>query len=108
MQASTVKQAIKIGAKVAQTGVEAERLRNHVTEAVTHTVEDTVNSAKRAVKHGQYVVEDLVDEATYSVKRHPLQAVGLTLGVGFVLGTMFGVALSRLKLTTRCCDTEKA
>lgn len=101
MQASTVKQAIKMGAKVAQVGIEAERLKDTMTNAV----EDTVTAAKRAAKQGRYAVEDFVDEATYSIKRHPLTSVGLTLGVGFVLGATFGLALSRLKLTTRCCDT---
>jgi ElaB/YqjD/DUF883 family membrane-anchored ribosome-binding protein len=104
MQASTVKQAVKVGAKVAQVGIEAERLR----DTVTHAVEDTVKSAQRAAKQGRYAVEDLVDEATYTVKRHPLQSVGLTLGIGFAVGTMFGLALSRLNFTTCCGDTKDA
>ena len=103
MQASTVKQAVKLGAKVVQVGSEAERLRDTVTQAV----EDTVKSAKRAAKQGREAVEDLVDEATYSIKRHPRQAVGLTLGVGFALGTLFGLALSRLKWATRRCDATE-
>ena len=102
MQTSAVKQAVKVGAKVAQVGIEAERLK----DTMTHAVEDTVNAAERAAKQGRYAVEDFVDETTYSIKRHPLQAVGLTLGIGFALGTLFGLALSRLKFTTRCCDTR--
>lgn len=103
MQTSAVKQAIKAGAKVAQIGIEAERLKDTVTNAV----EDSVNATKRAVKKGRYAVEDLVDEATYSVKRHPLQSIGITVGIGFALGTMFGLALSRVKLTKgHCCAEE--
>lgn len=102
MQASTVKQALKIGAKVAQAGMEAERLR----ESVTNAVEDTVKSTRRAIKQGQHAVEDLVDEATYAVKRHPLPSVGLTLGIGFALGTMFGLVLSRFKVTQRCSASQ--
>ena len=102
MQASAVKEAVKMGAKVAQVGIEAERLK----ETVTHAVEDTVNAAKRAAKQGRYAVEDLVDEATYSVKRHPLQSVGLTLGIGFAIGTMFGLAFARVKFTNRRCGVE--
>lgn len=102
MQTSTVKQAVKLGAKVVEVGSNAERLR----DTVTQTFEDTVKSAKRATKQGREVIEDLVDDTIYSVKRHPVQAVGVTLGVGFALGTLFGLAMSRLKFTTRCCESE--
>lgn len=103
MQTSAVKQAIKTGAKIAQIGIEAERLKDTVTNAV----EDSVKAAKRATRQGRHAVEDLVDEATYSVKRHPLQSVGLTAGIGFALGAMFGLALSRVKLTKgSCCAQE--
>lgn len=103
MQAATVKQAIKVGAKVAHAGFEAERFK----DKVSHAVEDTVTAAKRAAKQGRYAVEDLVDEATYSVKRHPLQSVGLTFGIAFALGAMCGLALARTKLIgDRCCAKE--
>ena len=103
MQTSAVKQAVKTGAKIAQIGIEAERLKDTVTNAM----EDSVNAAKHAAKQGRYAVEDLVDEATYTVKRHPLQSIGITIGVGFALGTMFGLALSRVKLTNSSCCAEE-
>lgn len=103
MQATAVKQAIKVGAKVARAGFEAERFK----DSVSHAVEDTVSAAKRAAKQGRYAVEDFVDEATYSVKRHPLQSVGLTFGIAFTLGAMCGLALSRTKLISgRCCAED--
>ncbi|HEX4948153.1 MAG TPA: hypothetical protein VFZ34_15885 [Blastocatellia bacterium] len=102
MQTSAVKQAVKIGAQVAHVGLEAERMK----ERMTHAVEDTVKAAKRAAKQGRYAVEDLVDEAAHTVKRHPLQSVGWTLGVGFAIGTLFGLALSRMKFPTRCCESD--
>ncbi len=104
MQTSAVKQAVKTGAKIAQIGIEAERLK----DTVTHAVEDSVKAAQRAAKHGRYAVEDFVDEATYSVKRHPLQSIGITVGIGFALGTMFGLALSRVKLSNSSCCAEES
>ena len=104
MQTSAVKQAVKTGAKIAQIGIEAERLKDTVTNAV----EDGVNAAKRAAKQGRYAVEDLVDEATYTVKRRPLQSIGITIGIGFALGTMFGLALSRVKFSSGSCCAEES
>ena len=104
MQTSAVKQAVKTGAKIAQIGIEAERLK----DTVTHAVEDSVKAAQRAAKQGRYAVEDLVDEATYTVKRRPLQSIGITIGIGFALGAMFGLALSRVKFTKGCGGTEES
>jgi hypothetical protein len=57
-------------------------------------VEDRVHAAKRAItssmKRGVEGLEDLKDEAVHRVKRQPLKAVSLALGVGLVLGWAAG------------------
>ena len=53
------------------------------------------SGSKRAVKHGRRAAEDLVDDAKYLVKQHPLSAVGVLFGIGLGLGDLIGVPLAR-------------
>jgi len=64
------------------------------------SVEDGINAAKRAVKQGRHAAEDLVDDAEYQVKHHPLSAVGVSFGIGLGLGAVIGILLTR----TGTCD----
>ena len=68
---------------------EAQLLRSLATDAV----EDGVHAAKRAiksVKRGVQELGDLKDEAAYRVKRQPLKAIGIAVGVGFLAGMTLG------------------
>ena len=68
---------------------EFERLRSLATEVV----DDGVHVAKRtmkSVKRGVEQLGDIKDEAVHSMRRHPLQAAGIALGVGLVLGIAVG------------------
>lgn len=68
---------------------EARLLKSLAADAV----DDAVHAAKRAmksVKRGVEELGDLRDEAAHRVKRQPLSAVGLALGVGVVLGLVVG------------------
>lgn len=63
---------------------------------VKTSVEDGVKGARRAVKRGRYVAEELMESAIHSMKRHPVQnaaiSFGLGLGVGISLGWMISHA----------------
>ncbi|HZS05379.1 MAG TPA: hypothetical protein VFD58_11135 [Blastocatellia bacterium] len=91
MPTDILKKTIKAGAKVAQVGVEAERMKDTISNAV----EDGVTAAKRAVKRGRYAAEDLIDEAAYRVKKHPLESAGVVFGIGLSLGIMIGWLIAR-------------
>jgi ElaB/YqjD/DUF883 family membrane-anchored ribosome-binding protein len=68
---------------------EARRLRTLAADAV----EDGVHAAKRAMTSARRGVEklgDFKDEAVHRVKRQPLGAVGLSLGIGLVVGLAAG------------------
>lgn len=65
---------------------EARLLKSVAEDAI----EDGVHAAKRAIKSAQRRVGDLKDEATYRVKRRPLQAMGAAFGIGLVLGLATG------------------
>jgi ElaB/YqjD/DUF883 family membrane-anchored ribosome-binding protein len=77
--------------KIAQAGENMGRLRRKVT----NTVEDKYDDARRAIRRGRHAAEDLVDEASYRVKRDPLNSVAITFGVGLGMGVRIGWFLKR-------------
>jgi len=74
--------------KAGRLGYEAARMKTVVADAVSDTIEESAPAAKRAVKRGRHAAEDLMDEAAYQIKRHPLRCMGITLRVGFGLGAI--------------------
>jgi ElaB/YqjD/DUF883 family membrane-anchored ribosome-binding protein len=91
MKAEVLDKVIDAGAAAAQLGMGVGRVK----ETVAIAVEDGVSAAKRAVKQGRRAAEDLVGDAEYQVKQHPLSAVGVTFGIGLGLGAVIGVLLAR-------------
>lgn len=71
-------------ASVAET--ETERLKTAVADAL----EDGVHAARRAMKHGLSVAEEIMDDAAHEVKRHPLQAVAASSVLSFAAGVLVG------------------
>ena len=68
------------------TEAETARLKNVVTDAL----EDGVHAARRAMKHGLYVAEDIMDDAAHEVKRHPLEAIATASLLSFTAGVVVG------------------
>jgi ElaB/YqjD/DUF883 family membrane-anchored ribosome-binding protein len=93
MKAEVLDKVTGVGAAAAQMGAGVGRVK----EAVADAVEDGINTAKRAVKQGRRAAEDLVDDAEYQVKQHPLSAVGVSFGIGLGLGAVIGVLLARTR-----------
>ena len=65
---------------------EARLLKTLATDAV----EDGVRAAKRTITRGVHEVEDLRDATAHRIRRTPLAAVGIALGVGMFAGLAFG------------------
>jgi ElaB/YqjD/DUF883 family membrane-anchored ribosome-binding protein len=61
---------------------EVSKIKTTVTEAV----DDGVKSAVRAIKQGRNAAEDAIDDARRSVKKNPLQSVGVVFAVGVLVG----------------------
>jgi ElaB/YqjD/DUF883 family membrane-anchored ribosome-binding protein len=91
MKAEVLDKAVEVGAAVAQMRAGSGRMK----EAVADAVEDGISEAKRVVKQGRRAAEDLVDDAEYQVKQHPLSAVGVSFGIGLGLGAVIGMLLAR-------------
>lgn len=91
MKAEILDKVADVGAAAAQFGAEAGRVK----EAVADAVDDGIYTAKRAVKQGRRAAEDLIDDAEYQVKQHPLSALGVSFGIGLGLGAVIGVLMAR-------------
>jgi len=61
---------------------EVSRIKAVVAEAV----DDGVRSAMRAAKQSRVFAEDKIHDARYAIKRNPLQAAGIVLAAGVVIG----------------------
>ena len=81
----------KAGEQIADSVREASR----VTAAVAEAIEDGVGVAKRAVKQSSEAAQDLVNESSLRIQRHPLATVAATLAVGFAIGILAGLARRR-------------
>ncbi len=68
----------------------AETETARLKSVVADVLEDGVHAARRAMKHGLFVAEDLMDDAAHEVKRHPLQAVATTSIMSFAAGVAVG------------------
>jgi ElaB/YqjD/DUF883 family membrane-anchored ribosome-binding protein len=71
-------------------GAEVKRVK----EAVADAVDNGAVAARHVVKQGRRAAEDLVDDAEYAVKQHPLSALGVSFGIGMGLGAVIGVLLA--------------
>ena len=74
---------------------EAETAR--LKSAVADALEDSVHAARRAMKHGITMAEEMMDDAAHEVKRHPLETVATTSVLSFAAGVLAGWMLFGLR-----------
>jgi ElaB/YqjD/DUF883 family membrane-anchored ribosome-binding protein len=77
------------------TAAENETVR--LKSAVADALEDGVHAARRAMKHGLSMAEDIMDDAAHEVKRHPLEAMATTTILSFTAGVLVGWLLFGLR-----------
>jgi ElaB/YqjD/DUF883 family membrane-anchored ribosome-binding protein len=70
---------------------EVSRMKSIVTDAV----DEGVQTALRAVKQGRDMAGDAVDDARHAIKRNPVQAAGILLAAGFIIGSLVTLSLRR-------------
>jgi ElaB/YqjD/DUF883 family membrane-anchored ribosome-binding protein len=61
---------------------------SHIKSVVTEAVDDGVRSALRAAKQGREFAEDTIQDTRRAIKRNPLQAAGIFLAAGIVIGSL--------------------
>lgn len=68
--------------QISNLGREASRLKGVVSEAV----DDSLVNARRAAKRGYNSAEDMIEEASHEIKRHPIRSVLCALAIGALAG----------------------
>ncbi|HEU5254821.1 MAG TPA: hypothetical protein VFU28_02460 [Vicinamibacterales bacterium] len=92
MRAASIQQTEWWKDNMSRAAREAERLMDlgkgavRMKVTIAERIEDDVNKARRAVKHGYRAAEDFVEDTTHRIKREPLRSVGVIFIAGMALG----------------------
>jgi ElaB/YqjD/DUF883 family membrane-anchored ribosome-binding protein len=80
----------------AETQVAASMHRlSRASSAMADAIDNSVGVIKHAVKRSGDVAEELMDDAAQRVKRHPVETMAATFGLGLVAGVFIGWMISR-------------
>ena len=74
---------------------DAAHKASRAASAVAGALEDGVASARRSVRQGSDAASELFDDTKKRVKQYPVEAVAITLAVGFAAGAVIGMLLRR-------------
>jgi len=82
-----------------------ERTGEHITEsahkasraadAIAEAAEDAIGVARRTGKQFNDAAEELLDDTTQRIKRHPAEAVVATFAMGLIAGVLIGWIIGR-------------
>jgi ElaB/YqjD/DUF883 family membrane-anchored ribosome-binding protein len=81
----------RTGEQIAETARKASR----VTSVVADAFEDGVEAARRAAKQGGDAAEELIDDNTKRLQRHPIETVAVTFTLGVAVGILIGWMVKR-------------
>jgi len=81
----------RTGEQIAETVRKASR----ATSAVADAIEDGLGAARRVAKQGGDAAEELFDDTTKRLQRHPIETIVVTFGVGVAAGIAIGWVMKR-------------
>jgi ElaB/YqjD/DUF883 family membrane-anchored ribosome-binding protein len=68
---------------------------SHATSAMADAIDESVSVIRRAVKRSGDAAEELMEDTTQRVKRHPMETMAATFALGVFVGTIIGWMMSR-------------
>lgn len=74
---------------------ESIRKLSHATTSMAEAIDDGVGVIRLAVKRSGDLAEEIMDDATQRVKRHPVETIVGTLAMGLVTGIIIGWMVAR-------------
>lgn len=74
---------------------ESIRKLSHATTSMAEAIDDGVGVIRLAVKRSGDLAEEIMDDATQRVKRHPVETMVGTLAMGLVTGIIIGWMVAR-------------
>ena len=74
---------------------ESIRKLSRATSAMAEAIDEGVGAVKLAVKRSGDLAEEMMDDTTQRVKRHPVETMVATFSVGIIVGGFIGWMASR-------------
>ncbi len=74
---------------------EAAHKASRAADAIAEAAEDAIGVAKRTGKQFNDAAEELLDDTTQRIKRHPAEAVVATFAMGLIAGVLIGWIIGR-------------
>ncbi|MGA2963902.1 MAG: hypothetical protein ABSD96_19715, partial [Candidatus Korobacteraceae bacterium] len=74
---------------------ESIRKLTRATSAMAEAIDEGVGAIKLAVKRSGDLAEEMIDDTTQRVKRHPVETVVATFSLGLIVGGLIGWMASR-------------
>jgi hypothetical protein len=81
--------------KTAEHIAESAHQASRATSAVADAIEDGVGVMRRAAKQGGDAAEELLNDTSQRIQRHPALTVAATFAVGFAAGAFLGLIIKR-------------
>ena len=75
--------------------VESIRKLTRATSAMAEAIDEGVGAIKLAVKRSGDLAEEMIDDTTQRVKRHPVETVVATFTLGLIVGGLIEWMASR-------------
>jgi F0F1-type ATP synthase assembly protein I len=74
---------------------EAIRKLSHATSAMADAINEGAGVIQRAVKRSGDMAEELMEDTTKRMKRHPAETMAVTFTLGVMVGGLIGWMISR-------------
>jgi ElaB/YqjD/DUF883 family membrane-anchored ribosome-binding protein len=74
---------------------ESIRKLTRATSAMAEAIDEGVGAIKLAVKRSGDLAEEMIDDTTQRVKRHPVETVVVTFSLGLIVGGLISWMVSR-------------
>jgi ElaB/YqjD/DUF883 family membrane-anchored ribosome-binding protein len=74
---------------------ESIRKLTRATSAMAEAIDEGVGAIKLAVKRSGDLAEEMIDDTTQRVKRHPVETVVVTFSLGVIVGGLISWMVSR-------------
>ena len=74
---------------------ESARQVSRATSAIADAIQDGTGAVRRAAKQGGDAAEEILNDTTKRIQRHPVLTVATSFAVGITAGTIIGWMLRR-------------
>ena len=81
--------------KAAEQIAESAQQASRATSAIADAIDDGVGAVRRAAKQGGDAAEEILNDTTQRIQRHPVLTVATSFAIGVTAGTLIGWMMKR-------------